>query len=57
MNIPLLFSALVLIFFDTPLSAFIFLGLIGISNGLPMFWAHLHGLKFMELNILGLLKL
>ena len=34
MNIPLLFSALVLIFFDIPLSAFIFLGLIGISNGL-----------------------
>ena len=51
MNIPLLFSALVLIFFNTPLSAFIFLGLIGISNGLANIlgsstWAEIYGVKY-----------
>ena len=51
MNIPLLFSTLVLIFFDIPLSAFIFLGLIGISNGLANVlgsstWAEIYGVKF-----------
>jgi MFS family permease len=50
MNIPLLFSSLVLIFFDIPLSAFIFLGLIGISNGLANVlgsstWAEIYGVK------------
>ncbi len=50
MNIPLLFSALVLIFFDTHLSAFIFLGLIGVSNGLANVlgsstWAEIYGVK------------
>ena len=33
MNIPLLLSVIVLFFFDTPVTAFIFLGLVGISNG------------------------
>jgi predicted MFS family arabinose efflux permease len=51
MNIPLLFSALVLIFFDSPLTAFIFLGLIGISNGLANVlgsstWAEIYGVKY-----------
>jgi len=51
MNIPLLFSALVLIFFDNPLTAFIFLGLIGISNGLANVlgsstWAEIYGVKY-----------
>ena len=51
MNIPLLLSALVLIFFDIPLSAFIFLGLIGISNGLANVlgsstWAEIYGVKY-----------
>jgi len=51
MNIPLLFSALVLIFFNTPLSAFVFLGLIGISNGLANIlgsstWAEIYGVKY-----------
>ena len=51
MNIPLLFSTLVLIFFDIPLSAFIFLGLIGISNGLANVlgsstWAEIYGVKY-----------
>ena len=51
MNIPLLMSALVLIFFDIPLSAFIFLGLIGVSNGLANVlgsstWAEIYGVKY-----------
>ena len=51
MNIPLLLSKLVLIFFDTSLSAFIFLGLIGISNGLANVlgsstWAEIYGVKY-----------
>ncbi len=51
MNIPLLFSALVLIFFNNPISAFIFLGLIGISNGLANVlgsstWAEIYGVKY-----------
>ena len=50
MNIPLLLSTLVLIFFDTPSTAFIFLGLIGISNGLANVlgsstWAEIYGVK------------
>ena len=50
MNIPLLFSTLVLIFFNTPLTALIFLGLIGISNGLANVlgsstWAEVYGVK------------
>jgi predicted MFS family arabinose efflux permease len=50
MNIPLLFSSLVLIFSDTHLSAFIFLGLIGVSNGLANVlgsstWAEIYGVK------------
>ena len=51
MNIPLLFSALVLIFFDTPFSSFIFLGLIGISNGFANVlgsstWAEIYGVRY-----------
>ena len=50
MNIPLLFSALVLIFFNSPITSFIFLGLIGISNGLANVlgsstWAEIYGVK------------
>ena len=50
MNIPLLLSTLVLFFFDIPLTAFIFLGLIGISNGLANVlgsstWAEIYGVK------------
>ena len=50
MNIPLLFSTLVLIFFHNPLTSFIFLGLIGISNGLANVlgsstWAEIYGVK------------
>jgi predicted MFS family arabinose efflux permease len=51
MNIPLLFSTIVLIFFNEPLTAFIFLGLIGISNGLANVlgsstWAEIYGVKY-----------
>ena len=50
MNIPLLLSAIVLFFFDTPLIAFVFLGLVGISNGFANIlgsstWAELYGVK------------
>ena len=50
MNIPLLLSTLVLIFFNTPMTSFIFLGLIGISNGLANVlgsstWAEIYGVK------------
>ena len=51
MNLPLLISTLVLIFFDIPSSAFIFLGLIGISNGLANVlgsstWAEIYGVRY-----------
>ena len=51
MNVPLLFSALILIFFDSSISAFIFLGLIGVSNGFANVlgsstWAEIYGVKF-----------
>ena len=50
MNIPLLFSAGVLFYFDNSFSAFFFLGLIGISNGFANVlgsstWAELYGVK------------
>ncbi len=50
MNIPLLLSVIVLFFFDTPVTAFIFLGLVGISNGFANIlgsstWAELYGVK------------
>ena len=51
MNIPLLISTLVLIYFDNSKTSFIFLGLIGISNGLANVlgsstWAEIYGVKF-----------
>ena len=51
MNIPLLLSTLVLIFFNIQISAFVFLGLIGISNGLANVlgsstWAEIYGVKY-----------
>ena len=50
MNIPLLLSVLVIIYFNSPISAFVFLGLIGISNGLAnllgsSIWAEIYGVK------------
>ena len=51
MNIPLLLSVFVLIFFDQSFTAFVFLGLIGISNGLANVlgsstWAEIYGVKY-----------
>ena len=51
MNIPLLLSSLVLFYFDNSFSAFIFLGLIGISNGLANVlgsstWAEIYGVRY-----------
>ena len=51
MNIPLLFSVMVLIFFDDPISSFVLLGLIGISNGFSNVlgsstWAEIYGVKY-----------
>ncbi|MDC0452651.1 MFS transporter [Candidatus Pelagibacter sp.] len=52
MNIPLLLSVIVLFFFDTPITAFLFLGLVGISNGFANIlgsstWAELYGVKYL----------
>ena len=51
MNIPLLLGTLVIIYFDAPQSAFLFLGLVGISNGLANLlgsstWAEIYGVKY-----------
>jgi predicted MFS family arabinose efflux permease len=51
MNLPLMLSALVLIYFNNTISAFVFLGLIGISNGLANVlgsstWAEIYGVKY-----------
>jgi predicted MFS family arabinose efflux permease len=51
MNIPLLFSTFVLYYFNSSISSFVFLGLIGISNGLSNVlgsatWAEIYGVKY-----------
>ena len=51
MNIPLLLAVIVIIYFNHPLTAFIFLGLIGISNGFANVlgsstWAEIYGVKY-----------
>ncbi len=51
MNIPLLLAAIILIYFKSPISSFIFLGLIGISNGFANVlgsstWAEIYGVKY-----------
>ena len=50
MNLPLLLATIVIIYFNNPVTAFIFLGLIGISNGLANVlgsstWAEIYGVK------------
>ena len=50
MNIPLLLAAGVLFYFNNPFSSFVFLGLIGISNGFANVlgsstWAEIYGVK------------
>lgn len=56
LNVPLLLSLVILVFFDHPYSAFVFMGLMGISNGLTnvlmsSFWAEIYGV-----NHLGSIK-
>ena len=51
MNIPLFISALILFSFDSSFSSFIFLGLIGITNGFANVlgsstWAEIYGVKY-----------
>mgnify|MGYP001470957620 FL=1 len=51
MNIPLLISVIVIIYFNHPITSFIFLGLIGISNGFANVlgsstWAEIYGVKY-----------
>ncbi|MDA9745188.1 MFS transporter [Candidatus Pelagibacter sp.] len=51
MNIPFLISLLILIYFQSAVSSFFFLGLIGVSNGFANVlgsstWAELYGVKF-----------
>ena len=50
MNLPLLLALFVLFFFKSEISAFIFLGLVGISNGFANVlgsstWAEIYGVK------------
>ena len=50
MNIPLLLSVILLFYFDTPIIAFVFFGLVGISNGFSNIlgsstWAELYGVR------------
>ena len=51
MNLPLLLSSIVIIFFNDPKISFLFLGLIGISNGLANVlgsstWAEIYGVRY-----------
>ncbi|MDC3120203.1 MFS transporter [Candidatus Pelagibacter sp.] len=51
MNIPLLFSTIVLFSFDDQISSFFFFGLLGITNGLANVlgsstWAEIYGVKY-----------
>ena len=52
LNFPLLLSLVVLIFLNHPLSAFIFMGLLGITNGLAnvlfsSLWAEIYGVHYL----------
>ena len=51
MNIPLLLAAIVLYSFESPISAFFFLGLVGVCNGFAnvlgsSFWAEMYGVRY-----------
>ena len=52
LNVPLLLSLIVLAIFDHPYSAFVFMGLMGISNALTnvlisSFWAEIYGVNYL----------
>ena len=51
MNIPLFMASIILYMFDNPFSSFIFMGLIGITNGFANVlgsstWAEIYGVKY-----------
>ena len=51
MNLPLLFAMITLFYFKQEIFAYVFLGLIGVSNGLANIlgsstWAEIYGVKF-----------
>jgi len=51
MNIPLLAAVIVIFYFSNPISSFVFLGLIGVSNGFSNVlgsstWAEIYGVKY-----------
>ena len=51
MNIPLFFGTIILYYFDAPFSAFVFFGLLGITNGLANVlgsstWSEIYGVKY-----------
>ena len=52
LNLPMLLSLIVLIFIDNSYSAFIFMGLLGITNGftnvlISSFWAEIYGVNYL----------
>jgi len=52
LNVPLLFSLIVLAIYDHPYIAFVFMGFMGISNGLTnvlisSFWAEIYGVNYL----------
>ena len=52
LNVPLLLSLIILTIFDHPISAFVFMGFMGISNGLTnvlmtSFWAEIYGVNYL----------
>ena len=52
LNLPMLLGLLILIYFNHPYTAFIFMGLIGVSNGLTnilisSLWAEIYGVNYL----------
>ena len=52
LNFPLLLSLVILIFFNHPVSAYVFMGFMGMSNGLTnvlmsSFWAEIYGVHYL----------
>jgi len=52
LNVPLLLSLIVLAIFDHPYTAFVFMGFMGVSNGLTnvlmsSFWAEIYGVNYL----------
>jgi len=52
LNVPLLLSVIILALYDHPYSAFVFMGFMGISNGLTnvlmsSFWAEIYGVNYL----------